>query len=147
MKTASALAPAPSFQFITASTPAPAPKVCSRTAPAPAPAPKENLVWRIVHRTEFENRIDLNEVRKGQFLRVQSSIRITDITGFVSYIDDNILLIEELTGYKRGEQVKVKLNSISSIDEILSSPLFYRFRKMVDNIRWKAVTQGTAGKS
>ena len=57
------------------------------------------------------------------------------------------MIIEELTGYKRGEQVKVKLNSISSIDEILSSPFFFRFRKMVDNIKWEAVTQGTAQKS
>lgn len=100
----------------------------------------EKLVWRLVHRTEFENNIQPDEIKVGQILRIRFKDPIPDFTGFVREVGEMKLIMDELTGYKRGRQAKIERNSIANIVEILSSPLFFRFRRLVssDYIKWKA---------
>ena len=100
---------------------------------------KEKLVWRLVHRTEFENNIQQDEIKMGQIIRIQFKDEIPDFTGFVRQLRGRTLIMDELTGYKRGRKVKIERNSIANVVEILSSPLFYRFRRMVstDYIKWE----------
>ena len=51
---------------------------------------KESDVLRIVHRLEFERSIEPSEVRMGQILRVLLRDKISDFTGIVTELVDNL---------------------------------------------------------
>ena len=103
----------------------------------------ESKVWRLVHRTEFEAERKPESIRKGQILRVTLKENITDFTGFVTSVDQGRIIMTHTTGYKKGEECTFETKHVDAVVEILSCPLFYRFRRMAagktikgKNISW-----------
>ena len=87
-------------------------------------------VWRLVHRAEFEKDRNGEEIRKGQVLRVFLTTEVSNFTGFVLGVDGNIVKIQLIAGLSEGKIFKFCKSSIVECTEILSSPLFYRLRKL-----------------
>ena len=92
---------------------------------------KESDVWRIVHRLEFERSIEPSEVRMGQILRVLLRDKISDFTGIVTELVDNLVKLTEITGIHKGRFVEFYRSEAVGITEILSCPLFYDIRQEV----------------
>ena len=55
---------------------------------------------------------------------------ITDATGFVSKVENDIITIKYLTGIPEGRILEFTLGSVQTVHEILSSPLFYRLNQL-----------------
>ena len=92
---------------------------------------KEVDVWRIVHRLEFERKVDIEAVHKGQVLRVSLKNDMIDFTGFVLRVDAGVVFLSQTTGLSEGEIKEFRLIDTDTISEIFSSPLFYRLRNLV----------------
>ena len=91
----------------------------------------ESKVWRLVQRKDFEAERKPKDIRCGQVIRVRLQGEVTDSTGFVSKVEGDLVSINYLTGLAEGRHRKFKISSVISVDEILSSPLFYRLKKLV----------------
>ena len=92
---------------------------------------KESQVWRLVHRTEFEAPREPRDIKIYQIVRILLQNMISDFTGIVKEVGPNTATVEETTGIYRGRLRKFKLSEVVEVVEILSSPLFYRLRQLV----------------
>ena len=104
----------------------------------------KNEVWRMVHRTDFEREVELRDIQTGQTIRVMLEDKIHDITVFVKSRNGDIIECVYFSGPSEGESINFNICKVTSAVEIMSSPLFYRFRKHVsgaksgrNNIVWK----------
>ena len=52
----------------------------------------------MVHRTEFEEKRKPSEITRGQVLRVKLQNEVTDCTGFVKEVKNNVVQLEYTTG-------------------------------------------------
>ena len=84
----------------------------------------------MVHRLELENRRENEEIRKGQVLRIGCK-NYLDFTGFVTEINERTITIQLTAGLKEGATISIDLLEVSYFVEILSCPLFYRFKQRV----------------
>lgn len=97
---------------------------------------KENIakpsdVWRMVHRVDFERDSTVNEVRKGQVVRLFTKNSPLEFCGFVVAVDRKHLELRLMTGLYRGQLRKFDKAAVTSATEILSCPLFYELRKNI----------------
>ena len=99
-----------------------------------------------MHRLEFERIIIPSDIHKGQVLRVLLQERISDLTGLVTNLQGDLVILVEITGLHEGRSIEFLRSKTRSITEILSCPLFYRIRQKVlgekaskptENIQWK----------
>ena len=86
---------------------------------------KASDLWQMVHRLDFERKITLHNIQKGQVLRVQLKNQFLDFTGFVTNYKPGIVSIFLTTALNEGETKEFRLD-VESETEILSSLLFYR---------------------
>ena len=108
----------------------------------------EKEVWRMVHRAEFERKIEPGDIQTGQTIRVMLKEKINDITVFVQSRKESTVHCSYFTGQFEGESITFHISKVISVIEIMSSPLFYRYRNQVagekagkDNIVWKQSVQ------
>ena len=94
---------------------------------------KEDLVWRLTHRKDFETEREAKDIRRGQVIRVRLQNEISDSTGFVSKVENDMVTIKYMTGIAGGRIVQFNLTSVITVHEILSSPLFYRQNHLFKN--------------
>ena len=104
-----------------------------------------NKVWRMVHRVEFEKRIQPKEIRAGQTVRLELREMALERVGYVVKVENNKVHINIFTGVYRGKDEVVELKKIENATEICSCPLFFRLKRAVDgemakdqvkNLRW-----------
>ena len=107
----------------------------------------ENQVWRLIHRTEFEATRKQSDIRRGQVVRIQLINEVTDFTGYVQEMKGNMITVLETTGIHKNRLRNFELSKVATVVEILSSPLFYRLRRLVageqkggKNIAWEPVS-------
>ena len=91
----------------------------------------ENLVWRLVYRTEFESKCEVDDIRRGQVVRILLKNNVTDFTGYVTNVEGDIITVSHTTGEKVGEFIKIRPADVLSVTEILSSPLWARLCRTV----------------
>lgn len=107
---------------------------------------KQSLVWRLVWRKEFEMKKKSQDIRKGQIIRVFLQGQLTDFTGYVKNMKGNLVTVVETAGRNEGQMREFNLSEVINVVEILSSPLFFRFRRTVagedikngKNLVWEA---------
>ena len=85
----------------------------------------------MVHRLEYESTIGNQDIRRGQVLRITLKNSYLEHTGFVSSCKEGVLSLSLTTGLDASESKEFLLTDIETVTEILSSPLFYRFRNFV----------------
>ena len=91
----------------------------------------------MVNRTEYEQAIEVSEIKIGQVIRIVIQDNILDHTCFVQEVGDFSLTLLYLTGFKLGEELKVLKSNITSVTEICSSPLLYRIKAAVSETQAK----------
>ena len=57
----------------------------------------------MVQRTEFEENRKPSEITRGQVLRIKLQREITDFTGFVKEVKNNVVLLEHSTEWRAGQ--------------------------------------------
>ena len=91
----------------------------------------------MVNRTEYEQAIEVAEIKTGQVIRIIIQDNILDHTCFVQEVGEFSLSLLYLTGFKLGEKLKVLKRNITSVTEICSSPLLYRIKAVVSGTQAK----------
>ena len=84
----------------------------------------------LVHRKEFEHKIEPEQIRKGHVIRVLLKDKITDSTGYVTEVNETTVFMTHITGLGEGKSETFDITHVEFVEEILSSPLFYRLRRL-----------------
>ena len=90
----------------------------------------EKLVWRMIHRKEFESERKPVDIRNGQMIRVRLQDRISDSTGVVMNVRNGTVSIKYTSGLYENRLAEFHTSQVETVHEIMSSPLFYRLKKM-----------------
>ena len=85
----------------------------------------------MVHRLEFERKTMIEEVRKGQVLRITTNDSLLEFCGFVTAVRQNTIRLAVLSGPFRRESRNFKTSSITSLTEIFSCPLFCNLKRTI----------------
>ena len=85
----------------------------------------------MVHRREFEKKINPNEIHPGLPIRVQFRTEISDFTGIVKNIAEGIVEIQITTVIKTNEIRTFQLDNVATVIEIMAFPLIHRLRRAV----------------
>ena len=85
----------------------------------------------MVHRREFEKKINPNEIHPGVPIRVQLRTEISDFTGIVKNMAEGIVEIQITTGIKTNEIRTFQLDNVATVIEIMAFPLIHRLRRAV----------------
>ena len=90
----------------------------------------ENLVWRLIHRKEFECERTPVDIRTGQMIRVRLQDQISDSTGLVLNVRNGTVAIKYISGIYENRSVEFHTSQVATVHEIMSSPLFYNLKKL-----------------
>ena len=85
----------------------------------------------MVHRLEFERKTMIEEVRKGQVLRITTNDSLLEFCGFVTAVRQNTIRLTILSGPFRQRSHNFKTSLIISLTEIFSCPLFYNLKRAI----------------
>ena len=105
---------------------------------------KEEDVWRIAKRTEFERLTTAANVRPGQTIRVSLASSSTDFFGLVEEVTLTTIQMRLTTGFGVNSTKTLVKDNITEILEVCSSDMFYKLRRIIDgeqagnlNINWE----------
>ena len=91
---------------------------------------KESLVWRLVHRKDFECERKPDDIRTGQMIRVLLQNEISDSTGLVLNVSDGTVTMKYTSGIYENRTAKFHRSQVAIVEEIMTSPLFYNLKKL-----------------